>query len=160
MAWFTSETGRKALARRGGLAAARYWRERGWPNLAKARAVLAERRRRGRVRHAIVSCSAAPGLWHCTCGLNGWGEASITVLHRKALCRVEDAPEAARRGKSLCLTTETPGFSSKPTARTARAIATTAAKPASSCGCPSGDKTEPHLQHAATRLLMALELTA
>lgn len=82
---FTSETGRRARRRKAGLASARYWRSRRFANLVKARAVLAERRRRDSTQHTIVACSVSPRLWHCTCGLNGWGEESIIRNHRKAL---------------------------------------------------------------------------
>jgi len=86
MARFTSDTGRRARCRKAGLHSALYWRDRDFVNLVKARAVLAARRERDRVKHTTIPCSAVSGLWHCTCGLSGrGGEASIFAVHRKVL---------------------------------------------------------------------------
>ena len=90
MARFTTETGRSALARRGGLASARYWRERDFENL--------ERAREARSRYAALrrewfrftedrrhtSRHYPDGSWECDCGLKGDSTNQVAPMHREA----------------------------------------------------------------------------
>ena len=91
---FTSETARRARQRKAGLAAARYWRGRGFANLKLARrqrslnaARLREERmrREAEQRHTVIHPFGPAGVWYCTCGLSGAGEASVFPIHRYAL---------------------------------------------------------------------------
>jgi len=90
MAQFTTETGRSALARRGGLASARFWRERDFENLVQARGArsrnAALRREWFRLtenrRH---TCRHYPGgSWKCDCGLSGDSTEQVVPMHREA----------------------------------------------------------------------------
>ena len=91
---FTSETARRARQRKAGLASARLWRKRDFANLKLARQQRsrnAARRREERLKreaeklHTVIKPFGPAGVWYCTCGLRGNGEASILSLHRAAL---------------------------------------------------------------------------
>src|SRR5215469_4282644 len=93
---FTSETAFKALSRRGGLASARYWRERDFESLKRAR--------EARSRYAALRCEwlhatasrqhsvtwfQVPGCsWECDCGLRGDSPEQLLPFHREAI-RIE-----------------------------------------------------------------------
>jgi hypothetical protein len=87
---FTSETGLRARQRKAGLAAARYWRERDFENLVRAREArsryAALRREWFRLtenrRHALRYYPDGP--WECDCGLNGDSTEQVVPMHRKA----------------------------------------------------------------------------
>jgi|ERR1019366_8711002 hypothetical protein len=75
---FTSETGFRARQRKAGLAAARYWREREFANLLRAREVrsrnAALRREWLRAtadRQHVLHYEPPGGRWECDCGLSG-----------------------------------------------------------------------------------------
>ncbi len=94
MPLFNSETGRRARQRKAGLAAARYWRAQGFPNLERAReqrSLNAALRREERLQqeakklHTVIHPFGLAGVWYCTCGLSGYGEESIILRHRAML---------------------------------------------------------------------------
>ena len=103
MPLFTSETGRRARQRKAGLAAARYWRAQGFPNLERAReqrSLYAELRREWfRLlefrRHVLRYGPGGP--WECDCGLSGDSTEQVVPLHRKA-SRIEAEAYARRKG--------------------------------------------------------------
>jgi hypothetical protein len=87
MPLFTPETGREARQRKAGLAAARYWRAQGGPNLERARerrSLNAALRREERLReepkklHTVIHPFGLAGVWYRTCGLSGYGGAHMT----------------------------------------------------------------------------------
>jgi hypothetical protein len=42
-------------------------------------------RREAEQRHTVIHPFGPAGVWYCTCGLSGAGEASVFPIHRYAL---------------------------------------------------------------------------
>jgi hypothetical protein len=90
MPLFTPETGRRARQRKAGLASARYWRERGFANLERARDARSQyaelRREWFRLtkdrEHALQYYQ--DGLWKCDCGLRGDSTEQVVPMHCEA----------------------------------------------------------------------------
>ena len=112
---FTSETGFRARQRKAGLAAARYWREREFANLLRAREVrsrnAALRREWLRAtadRQHVLHYEPPGGRWECDCGLSGDSTEQVVPMHREA-SRIEADLYARRKSAQL---ERQPGFSS------------------------------------------------
>ena len=104
---FTSETGRRARQRKAGLAAARYWRAQGFPNLIRARearsryAALRREYQEATAsrKHTVGWFEVPAGSWECDCGLRGESPEQLVSLHREA-DRLEAELYARRKGRS------------------------------------------------------------
>jgi hypothetical protein len=114
MPLFNSETGRRARQRKAGLAAARYWRERDFENLVRARearsryaALRREWFRLTENRQHVLRYDP-DGPWECDCGLSGDSTEQAVPMHREA-SRIEADLYARRKSAQL---ERQPGFSS------------------------------------------------
>ena len=106
MPLFNSETGRRARQRKAGLASARYWRERDFENLVRARearsryaALRREWLRATADRQHVWLYEPSGGRWKCDCGLSGDSTDQVVRMHREA-SRIQAALYARRKAGS------------------------------------------------------------